>query len=92
MAWRESAVKTKIDAGQEPKPRPTFGQPAKPPNPEARPEAKKYHSRLFSWASRYAWDKHDDMDAKLAARNLVLTAYVGYSKPIKKKNLATSRT
>lgn len=85
VAWRGSAVKATLDAGKEAKPRPTFGQAPKPPNLEARPEAKKCHSRLFFWASRYAWDKHDGLDAKLATRNLVLAVSVGYSKPTEKK-------
>ena len=49
-----------------------------------------YYNRLFFWASRYAWDKHDGLDAREAAPNLVITAYVGYRKPAERKSAAAS--
>ena len=76
--WQNSAVEAAAEAGKEARARPHFQNGPKPPDLKAQPGAKKYQSRLFFWASRYAWDKRDGLDAKEAARNLVLTAYVGY--------------
>ena len=81
-------MKTTYDAGREPSP--TFRQSPKAPKLGARPATKKYCNRLFFWASRYAWDKHDGLEAREAARNLVITAYVGYSKPAERKSAAAS--
>ena len=90
VAWQESAIKATLDAGEQPRTRPTFQHGPKPPNLEAQPGARKYHSRLFFWASRYAWDKHDGLDAREAARNLVLTAYMGYHKKVEESTQARS--
>ena len=76
--WQQSAVEAAAETGAAPRSRPNFQQEPKPPDLKAQPGSKKYHSRIFFWASRYAWDKRDGLDAREAARNLVLTAYVGY--------------
>ena len=80
IALSDSAVKTTYDAGQEPKTTKSGD----------RPGTKKYYNRLFSWASRYAWDKHDGLDARETAPNLVITVYVGYSNPAERKSAAAS--
>ena len=80
VAWQESAVQASLAAGEEPRSRPAFQNGPKPPDLKAQPGPKKYHSRIFLFASRYAWDKRDGLDARESARNLVLTAYVGFQK------------
>ena len=82
VAWQESAVQASMAAGEQPRSRPTFQDGPKPPGLKAQPGPKKYHSRIFLFASRYAWDKRDGLDAREAARNLVLTAYVGYQRKL----------
>ena len=82
VAWQESAVQASMAAGEQPRSRPAFQDGPKPPDLKAQPGPKKYHSRIFLFASRYAWDKRDGLDAREAARNLVLTAYVGFQKKI----------
>ena len=80
ITWLESAVKATQDAENVLRPNPSFRQANKPPNPKARPGAMKYRSCLLYWASQYAWDKNDGLDAQESARYLVLTAYLGYQK------------
>ena len=82
VAWQESAVQASMAAGEQPRSRPAFQDGPKPPDLKAQPGPKKYHSRIFLFASRYAWDKRDGLDAREAARNLVLTAYVGYQRKL----------
>ena len=76
--WQNSAIQAAADSGTEARPRPNFQQGPKPPDLKAQPGQRKYHSRIFFWASRYAWDKRDGLNAREAARNLVLTTYVGF--------------
>ena len=82
VAWQETAVQASLEAGEQPRSRPAFQNGPKPPDLKAQPGPKKYHSRIFLLASRYAWDKRDGLDAREAARNLVLTAYVGYQREL----------
>ncbi|MCY4367755.1 MAG: hypothetical protein OXE17_16265 [Chloroflexi bacterium] len=85
IAWLESAVKATQDAENVLRPNPSFRQANKPPNPKDRPGAMKYRSCLLYWASQYAWDEHDGLDAQESARYLVLTAYLGYQKRVQEK-------